>query len=245
MPEKVQCPSAFPDTKWSLVRQAVVNGDANAFDALSLLCEAYYQPLLVVIRSRGYSHADAEDLSQRFFLHLVNRGKFNRALASGIKLRSFLLTEIKGFLVDHYRQTIAAKRDHRKNHYLDDPDNAPLNESSLVNDSSPDVEYDRRWRIVLVKQCMKALGEHWEERRRAGKALPPFKEIGPLLSQTSDETQRAVAERLGINQNTLKTHLATLRADFVKQVRFQVAQTLVNPTEDGIQSEITALKMMK
>lgn len=238
-------PGDFPPTRWTLVQRAVAGGDANAFTALSSLCETYYRPLLAVIRSQGYSPEDADDLRQRFFIHLVNRGKFDRALATGVKLRAFLLQELKGFLVDHYRYSIAAKRDHRKNNYLDDPDHHEPEAAGLVNWSTPDLEYDRSWRVALVKQCMKALGEQWEEKRLAGKNLPPFKEIGPLLSYKSDETQRTVAERLGINENTLKTHLGTLRAELGKQVCFQVSQTLVNPTQDAIQAEITALQLMK
>jgi DNA-directed RNA polymerase specialized sigma24 family protein len=238
-------PGDFPQTRWTLVQRAVAEGDANAFAALSSLCETYYRPLLAVIRSQGYSPEDGDDLRQRFFIHLVNREKFSKALTTGVKLRAFLLQELKGFLIDHYRHSIAAKRDHRKNNYLDDPDHHESESAGLVNWSTPDLEYDRTWRIALVKHCMRAVGEQWEEKRLAGKNLPPFKEIGPLLSYKSEETQRAVADRLGINENTLKTHLSALRAEFGKQVHFQVAQTLVNPTQEAILAEISALQLMK
>ncbi len=238
-------PGDFPQTQWTLVQRAVADGNANAFSALSSLCETYYRPLLAVIRSQGYGPDDADDLRQRFFIHLVSRGKFAKALSTGVKLRAFLLQELKGFLVDHYRHSIAAKRDHRKNNYLDDPDRKEAEVGGLINWTTPDLEYDRNWRVALVKQCMKALGAQWEEKRLAGKSLPPFKEIGPLLSYRSDETQRSVAERLGINENTLKTHLSALRAEFAKQVHFQVAQTLANPSQEAIQAEISALQLMK
>lgn len=238
-------PGDFPDTRWSLVQRAVVKGDADAFKELSSLCEIYYKPLLAVIRSQGYSLEDAEDLRQRFFIHLLNREKFDKALNTGVKLRAFLLQELKGFLIDHFRHSIAAKRDHRKNHYLDDPDQHQPEAAGLIDWSTPDLEYDRSWRVALVKHCMKAVGEQWEEKRSAGKNLPPFKEIGPLLNYKSEETQRAVADRLGINENTLKTHLSALRSEFAKQVHHQVAQTLVNPTQEAIQAEISALQLMK
>lgn len=245
MPKSYPNQGDFPPTRWTLVQRAVAQGDADAFAALSSLCTIYYRPLLAVIRSQGHTPEDADDLRQRFFIHLLNREKFSKALATGVKLRAFLLQELKGFLVDHYRHSIAAKRDHRKNNYLDDPDHHETDASDLADWSTPDLEYDRGWRVAMVKQCMKALDEQWEEKRLAGKNLPPFKEIGPLLSYKSDETQRAVADRLGINENTLKTHLSALRTEFGKQVHFQVAQTLVNPTQEAIQAEISALQLMK
>lgn len=245
MPESNRESIDFPPTQWTLVQKAVAVGDAKAFVALSSLCETYYRPLLAVIRSQGYNATDAEDLRQRFFIHLLDRDRFSKALTTNVKLRAFLLQELKSFLVDHYRYSIAAKRDHRKNNYLDDPDHHESAAAELVDWSTPDLEYDRTWRSALVKHCMKMVGEQWEEKRLAGKALPPFKEIGPLLGYKAGETQSAVAERLNININTLKSHLSALRSEFGKQVHFQVAQTLVNPTPEAIQAEISALQLMK
>lgn len=236
---------SFPDTRWSLVQRAVINGDDNAFDDFSKLCEIYYEPLLALIPFQKDSLEDKKDLLHRFFIHLRSREKFNRALGAGVMLRAFLRTELKGFLIDQYRYSTAAKRDFRKNNSLDDPDHPQPESSELINWTTPDLEYDRKWRIALVKHCMKAVGKAWEEKRTSGKNLPPFREIGPLLTQKSDETQRALAARLRINENTLKTHLSTLRVEFAKQVHFQVAQTLANPSQEAIQAEISSLQVMK
>ncbi len=236
--------SDFPPTRLTLVHRALAQGDSDAFTALSSLCEIYYRPLLAVIRSRGHSRADAEDLRQAFFIHIVDRGKLVKALSAGVRLRAFLLQELKGFLVDHYRYTTAAKRDTRKNDSLDDPDrHGPPPE--LLDWSTPDLEYDRGWRKALITQSMKSMGELWEEKRLAGKSLPPSADLGPLLTYRTEETQRAAAERLGINENTLKTYLGEMRTELGKQIRFHVAQTLVNPTKEAIDAEISALKLMK
>jgi RNA polymerase sigma factor (sigma-70 family) len=244
MAKEPKSTSDFPPTQWAQVQRAVARSEPGADKELSSLCAAYYRPLLTVIRSRGYGVHDAEDVRQRFFIHLINRGRFDTALSTGVKLRAFLLQELKGFLVDHYRYSTAAKRDERKNDSLDDLEwhrSAP----ELEDWSTPDLEYDRSWRKALITRSMKALGELWEEKRLAGKDLLPFAELAPLLSYRSQETQREAAARLGINENTLKTLLSSMRAELGKQITHYVTQTLVNPTKEAIQAEILALRLMK
>lgn len=244
MPKPFQNLSDFPPTRWTLVQRAVAQGDAGAFAALSSLCEIYYSPLLAVIRSQGYSPEDADDLRQRYFIHIVEREKFVKALSVGVKLRAFLLQELKGFLIDQYRHSIAAKRDTRNNDSLIENKHSGLN-PRLQDWRTPDLEYDRAWRRALITESMRALGGLWEQKRLVGQKLLPFLELGPLLSYSTEESQRDVAVRLGINQNTLKSQLREARAELGKQIHFHVAQTLLNPTKEAVKAEILELRLMK
>src|SRR6202790_2656756 len=68
--------------------------------ALAELCRLYWYPLYIFARRRGYSPDDAQDLTQGFFLHVVE----NRAL-TGVdrlkgKFRSFLLASFQNHLSD-------------------------------------------------------------------------------------------------------------------------------------------------
>src|SRR5262249_49801165 len=61
----------FPTTHWSLLAKASLDGNTESRKALEELCRRYWVPLKQFIRSRDYSEAAAEDLTQEFLLHLL------------------------------------------------------------------------------------------------------------------------------------------------------------------------------
>jgi DNA-directed RNA polymerase specialized sigma24 family protein len=78
---------SFHTTRWTIVMREAQGGQS----ALAELCRLYWYPLYIFARRRWYSPDDAQDLTQGFFLHVVE----HRAL-TGIdrlkgKFRSFLL----------------------------------------------------------------------------------------------------------------------------------------------------------
>lgn len=78
--------------------------------ALAELCRLYWYPLYIFGRRRGHSPDDAQDLTQGFFMHLVE----HRAL-TGIdplkgKFRSFLLASFQNYLSDQVDRIRRLKR---------------------------------------------------------------------------------------------------------------------------------------
>jgi DNA-directed RNA polymerase specialized sigma24 family protein len=70
--------------------------------ALEELCQHYWTPLYSFVRSRGHSVHDAQDLTQSFFAHLIEREIYARADREKGRFRSFLLAAHKNFLADAY-----------------------------------------------------------------------------------------------------------------------------------------------
>jgi hypothetical protein len=64
--------SAFSTTHWSVVLGAG-QGNPAAAVALEQLCRGYWQPVYAFIRRRGSGQHDAEDLTQGFFAHLLEK----------------------------------------------------------------------------------------------------------------------------------------------------------------------------
>ena len=99
--------ASFHTTRWTIVMRAAQNQTLGGQSALAQLCRNYWYPLYMFARRRGHSPDDAQDLTQGFFLHLLEE----RALA-GVeppqgKFRSFLLASFQNHLSD------AADRSHR------------------------------------------------------------------------------------------------------------------------------------
>ena len=57
----------FDTTNWSVILEATAGDPTAARAALATLCEIYWPPVYALIRSRGHSAADAEDLTQTYF----------------------------------------------------------------------------------------------------------------------------------------------------------------------------------
>src|SRR5207253_7068769 len=100
---------AFATTHWSIVLTAQSELPA-AREALEKLCRTYWRPLYAFVRYQGYSHEEAEDLTQGFFAVLLERKGLDTLRAEKGRLRSFLLVSLKHFLADEHRRAIAIKR---------------------------------------------------------------------------------------------------------------------------------------
>ena len=102
--------ASFHITRWTIVMRAAQNQTLGGQSALAQLCRSYWYPLYVFARRRGHSPEDAQDLTQAFFLHLLEQ----RALA-GVdrlkgKFRSFLLASFQNHLSDEVDRARSLKR---------------------------------------------------------------------------------------------------------------------------------------
>src|SRR5260370_5496246 len=72
--------------------------------ALAELCRLYWYPLYVFARRRGHSPEDAQDLTQGFFLHLLEHRALTTVDRLKGKFRSFMLASFQNYLsVEAYR----------------------------------------------------------------------------------------------------------------------------------------------
>ena len=66
-------PALFATTHWSVVLAAGERESPEAAAALEKLCRAYWRPIYTYVRRRGHPPAEAEDLTQAFFAHFLER----------------------------------------------------------------------------------------------------------------------------------------------------------------------------
>ena len=102
----------FAPTHWSVI-VAAARSEAEPEKPASRwksFVETYWTPLYTFVRSRGHSVHDAQDLTQSFFAHLIEREIYARADREKGRFRSFLLAALKNFLADAYSREHALKR---------------------------------------------------------------------------------------------------------------------------------------
>ena len=72
-------PSRFRTTRWSVVLLSAQSQVPGFQAALSELYRIYWYPLYAYVRRRGHAPEEAQDLTQGFFLHLLEHKTLARA----------------------------------------------------------------------------------------------------------------------------------------------------------------------
>ena len=103
-------PAQFRTTRWSAILAAAENRQPGSQEALIELCQHYWYPLYAFARRRGYGPHDAQDLTQGFFLHLLEHSSLQRADPLKGKFRSFLLASFRNFLLNEADRARSLKR---------------------------------------------------------------------------------------------------------------------------------------
>src|SRR5436190_10884823 len=90
--------SQFPVTRWTLVVAAGDPQRKEARSALVSLCENYWYPLYAYLRRRGYPADQAQELTQEFFIRVLEGRYVDRADPGKGRCRAFVLTCLKFFV---------------------------------------------------------------------------------------------------------------------------------------------------
>src|SRR5215467_2887038 len=155
----------FPTTTWTLVLSAGRQTDAQSSEALASLCEKYWYPLYAYIRRRGYPVEQAQDLTQEFFVRVLEKRYIRRADRSEGRFRSFLLSSLTYFLCDEVDRQRAAKRGGSHAHLpFEVRDGEEIYRRERSHNETPERIFERRWALVLLDRVLARLGEEFADR---------------------------------------------------------------------------------
>lgn len=226
----------FRETRWTQVQRAKVDSPEGR-QALSELCQAYYEPVTAFLRHTVADQDSALDLSHAFFERLLAGGTIARATEERGRFRSYLLAALKHFMA-HERE--AARR-------LKRGSNTPLLALDTTEDGSPrsipdpaqlspDEAYDRQWALTVLHRTLDALRQECIEQGRG----VLFEQAKPWLTGDAGHgDQGALARSTGMSETALKVAIHRLRRRFRQRLRVEIASTLEHP--EGVESELRAL----
>ena len=100
----------FATTHWSVVLATADQDSPQAAAALEQLCRTYWYPLYAYVRRRGYSHEDAQDLTQGFFAHLLRKALPARRGPGEGPVPLVSAGGLKHYLTDEWDKASAARR---------------------------------------------------------------------------------------------------------------------------------------
>lgn len=236
-------PGTFVTTRWSLILSGSGSEgkEQETRAALAELCRIYWRPIFAFVCRRGYSTQDAEDLTQDFFVIMMEGDWLQNADPNRGRFRSLLLKSLKNFLNDAADKIRARKRGGDVSFISWDPwiAEAPSELSistQRLNSLPPEQLFDVRWAATVVQRALGRLREECEcqGRRRVFDVLSVY-----LTMERDDVSCASLATTLEVPQSTVKKLLYRMRQRYRWLLRDEVAQTVKNPAD--IEDEIRHL----
>jgi RNA polymerase sigma factor (sigma-70 family) len=223
----------FVTTRWTVVLEAAQADDSAAQNAMAELCRIYWYPLYAFVRRRGYAPHDAEDLTQGFFLALLEKDFLDGITREGGRFRSFLLTALKRFLANEWDRASARKRGggcillslegaEAEERYLLEP----------VDRSTPESLFHRRWALTLLEKVLDQLKHEFGRTNN----LEVFETLKPAIVGDRTRSYLEIASELKTSEGAVKVAVHRLRNRFRILMRETIAQTVDTPEE--VESEL-------
>lgn len=190
----------------------------------ALLAGAYWRPIYVYLRRfRGRSREDAEDLTQAFLLHLMERRALEQ-FAGHSRFRTFLQKCLRRFVANCDAEAAAWRRGGRV--ALIPLQELEANEPAHAG-ATPDEAFDRAWKLEVMRRAVETLLTKLPEDVRL-----VFERIDvPDLRGEPPPAQQAVADALGITIDDVENRLRTARRLLADTVRAIVRDTVATPAE--------------
>ena len=207
--------------------------------ALAELCRLYWYPLYIFARRRGYSPDDAQDLTQGFFLHVVEHRAFTGVDRLKGKFRSFLLASFQNHLSDAVDRARRLKRGGDKEFVQLDAEEAEERyRLEPVEFLTAEKIFDARGAMTVLGEALKRLRQEYAAAGKASafEALKAFLDPNNSVAPPSYDE---VANQLQVTTGAVKTLVHRLRKRYTALLREEVGRTVSDPAE--IDEEIHAL----
>jgi RNA polymerase sigma-70 factor (ECF subfamily) len=231
-------PRDFATTRWTIVFSVA---DPEARVAREAFARLYWGPLYAWARARGYSLEDAADAVQSFLSDLMNSAVLLGLSRERGRFRNYLRTGLEHYLISEFRRETAQRRRPPEGFLRFDVSEVERQlAEQVVEKVTPESIYDRQCARVLLDAALNDLRKEYE---RAGRA-----ELCAHLTQVLDreddrQSHAAAAERLGLEEASLRTAAWRFRKRFGELFRLRVTATVDDPSavEDEMRSLLAAV----
>jgi RNA polymerase sigma factor (sigma-70 family) len=230
--------AAFPATRWTQVMNAASAGTSGAEESFGGLYCDYWGPLYAYLRRRGLAPEEAEDVTQNFFVRLIEKQSLKNLEREGGRFRSFLLGSLRHFLANEWDYQQAKKRggglkplslevSDEEGRYL------ALEVSSQL---TPESLFERQWVLTLIDHVINRLRDPQPSKEQ--RAL--FEDLrAHLQSDRVGLPYAEIARKHGTTEGAIKVNVHRLRQRFGSLLREEIARTV--SSENEIEDELRHL----
>lgn len=228
----------FVTTHWSAVVSAGKGGSDQASEALERLCRTYWYPLFAYVRQRGFNPEEAQDLTQAFFLQLIDKRYLAEANPERGRFRSFLLAALGHFLTNEWNKSKAQKRggglEFISLQYASKMEEQPVDPG---HEMTPERIYERRWAEAVLAKVLERLRGEFD-----GPQVRRFDVLKRFL--TTDRGQFSYAQaglELGMKEPAIKSAIHRMRQRWRELMREEIGHTLQTCESKEVDEEIRYL----
>lgn len=229
-PERHTGQQRFATTHWSVVCAAAQTHSPEAEQALEALCRQYWYPIYAWLRRKGWSPAEAEDMTQEFFSRrIITKLIFKGVQPGGGKFRTWLLNSLQNLVHNEWDKQQALKRGGQQTHVPLATDGAEERYATEPgHDLTPDKIYERAWAMTLLERALLELQGAFEKTGKAEdfSALKCF-----LPGALSRRPFAEVAADLGKSEASVKMAVSRLRQEYGRILKNEIRRTVSNETE--------------
>jgi len=218
----------FPRTDWSLVQDAADPAGPAFRDSMDQLATIYWRPIFgYLCRRWGKTVDEAKDLTQTFFLSLVQKGFRLHCSGDRGRFRSYVIASLDNLVRLDHRNATTLKRGRGALHFPLQHEEA----SVLPSAESPEKMFQIEWAGAVLQQSLRDLEREClgDEKEVAFRAFF-IREIHPPGGIRP--SYQALAERLGVSVDDVRNYLHRIRNRFRELVWNRVRQT-VGSDEDA------------
>ncbi len=206
----------FPATRWSAVVATRSADAAERTRALDALLAVYWKPVYKYIRLRwAKSNEDAKDLTQEFFVRLVEKDLLGSYDPARAHLRTYLRTCVDGLVLNEHKAARRLKRGGDVSRVSLDFEAAEseLAHAGVPGTGSPDDVFEREWIRSLFAAAVEALRTECEVRGKTTHfrlfELYDLEDAG-----RGGRTYADLARQFNLRVTDVTNHLAYARREF-------------------------------
>jgi RNA polymerase sigma factor (sigma-70 family) len=238
-PDRDSPAGRFRTTRWSAVLLSAQSQASGSKEALGELCRIYWYPIYAFVRRHGSNPEDSQDLTQGFFLHLLDHKALRLVNPLKGKFRSFLIASLQNYLADEADSSRCLKRGGNLEFVPLDTRFAEDRYRPVPLDFlTAEKVFDARWAMTLLDEAMGRLREEYgaQGKKRTFETLKPF--LDPI-NRDAAFTYDQVANELQVGAGSVKTLIHRMRKRYAFLLREEVARTVCDPGE--VDEEIHSL----
>ena len=225
----------FPTTSWTLVVSASDPLHQDCRGALVRLCENYWYPVYAYVRRRDYPEQEAQDLTQDFFIRILEGRYLSRADPNRGRFRSFLLNSCKFFLADQADRARAQKRGGKAILPFKVASGEERYRFEPLEDETPERIFERGWALMLLDRTVSCLRDEFIQHG----SLDDFEKLKGFLLGQADVPYAELAREVGATEGGLKVAIHRLRKRYRVLLLREISETVADPAE--VDSEIRFL----
>jgi len=222
----------FPATHVSAVARSASDDRRVRRAALEEVLSAYWAPARAYLRLRWRAPAaDADDLTQGFFAHAMEKGFFARFDPARGRFRSFLRIALDGYVQNERAALARLKRG-------GGAQRLSLEETAEPADArDPERLFHREWTRELFEVALARLREGLAARRReADYELLRRHDLEPESEPGGAPTYEALAGALGLSLSQVANRLSGARAELRRLVRARLSEVCASEEEARLEA---------